>query len=44
MDDSELIVKQRMFLALKKQKGLTLLMGGGQFDLQFFEHMSGQNG
>ena len=37
MDDRKLTIEQRMFFALRKEKGLTLscVMGGGQFDPHF---------
>ena len=47
MDDGELTVEQRMFFALKKEKGLTLscTMGvGGNLTHTFFEYLSRQNG
>ena len=47
MDDRELTIEQRMFFALRKEKGLTLSrkMGGGAISpTLFFEHLSRQNG
>ena len=46
MDDRELTIEQRMFFALRKDKGLTQScgMGGGSLTHTFFEHLSRQNG
>ena len=44
MDDRELTVEQKMFLVLRKERGLTLSRTKGRgFDGYFFEHLSRQN-
>lgn len=44
MDDRELTVEQKMFLVLRKERGLTLShKGGGDLTDTFFEHLSRQN-
>ena len=46
MDDRELTVEQKMFLVLRKERGLTLSRtkgGGGDLTDTFFEHLSRQN-
>ena len=45
MDDRELTVEQKMFLVLRKERGLTLSrnQGGGDLTDTFFEHLSRQN-
>ena len=44
MDDRELTVEQKMFLVLRKERGLTLSRTkGGDLTDTFFEHLSRQN-